>query len=151
MEALTLANGTNTVVLGAKAKAAGIVTVNGGSGADAVTLHDGVTTYKPTEGADNVTVPLLQIDSSLTIDTTSTTTDFIVDLTTFQDSAASWIVALTLAATNQVNEVFYASDVLHVYNENRITGGAGITKIATAGIVAITSGTANGEINIDVV
>ena len=146
---LTIANGTNTVVLGTNAKTAGVVTVTGGTGADTVTLHDGVTTYYNKGGADNVTLPLLQINGSLTIDTETTTTDFDVDFAAFQDIAAAWLV-VALGDLDAVNEIHYVSDVIHIYNESK-TGGAGITTIATAGVNAISAAGAAGEITFDLV
>jgi Ca2+-binding RTX toxin-like protein len=43
IEALTLANGTNTIVLGAEYNESGSVTITGGVGADSITLGSGVT------------------------------------------------------------------------------------------------------------
>ena len=58
IEALTLAAGTNTIVLGAEYNESGSVTVTGGSGADSITMGAGVTTAQTialaTAGADTV-------------------------------------------------------------------------------------------------
>jgi Ca2+-binding RTX toxin-like protein len=58
IEALTLANGTNTIVLGAEYAGTGSVTITGGTGADAITLGSGVTTAQTvalaTAGNDTV-------------------------------------------------------------------------------------------------
>jgi Ca2+-binding RTX toxin-like protein len=58
IEALTLANGTNTIVLGAEYAGTGSVTITGGTGADSITLGAGVTTAQTvalaTAGNDTV-------------------------------------------------------------------------------------------------
>jgi len=54
VQTATLANGTNTAVFGANAATAGFVTINGGTGADAVTMGAGDHTFTGNGGTDVV-------------------------------------------------------------------------------------------------
>jgi hypothetical protein len=126
LETLTLGTGTNNVVLGAIAQTAGIVTVNGNTGADTVTLHDGVTTYDGTNGGADVITIEGAYDSSasqMTINTGTATDDIELVLDAFQDIAADWGAAETNAtdvdAANEWHLSAAASGVrtLTVYNE----------------------------------
>ncbi|WP_413678749.1 DUF4214 domain-containing protein [Prochlorococcus sp. MIT 0916] len=148
LEAVTLADGGNTFVATTNANSAGLLTVTGGTGADLVTIPASVTTYFNKGGADVLTLPALTINASLTIDTESETTDFHVVMSAFQDIAAAWTLVNALSDVTEANEIFYASDVIHVWNETLETEA--VTTIATAGILNIAARGGNvGHITLD--
>ena len=126
LETLTLGTGTNNVVTGAIAQTAGIVTVNGNTGADTVTLHDGVTTYDGTNGgADALTIEGAYDSSAsqMTINTGSATDDIELVLDAFQNSAADWGSAETNATDVDAADKWHISAAasgvrtLTIYNE----------------------------------
>ena len=156
VEVLNLGNGTQTVTLSTNAKAAGVVTVNGGTGVDTITLHDAVTSVVPGAAADVLVVAGTEA-GGLTIDTGTTTDDMTLNLIGFQDAAADWSTAeVSAVAVDAANEWHFdtVSGVLTAYNETEVDGvDIGAVAITLIGVAALVSQTGDdvGKLTLDVV
>jgi hypothetical protein len=151
IETLTIANGTNTVVTGTNAKAAGIVTIQAGTGADTVTIHDGVTSYKLAGGSDVLTILASEVSGLVIDDSAATTNDVVLVLSALQDTAADWgAEEANLAAVDAADEWFFnnTTGVLSIWNEN--LGTPGITSITLVGVNDVVDHATNGYLSIDV-
>jgi S-layer protein len=151
IETLTIANGTNTVVTGSSAATAGIVTIQAGTGADTVTIHTAVTSYKLAGGIDVLTILAGEV-SGLTIDDSAATTDNVVlILSALQDSAANWGAEETLVTdVDAADEWFFnnTTGVLTIWNENLST--AAVTTITLVGVNDVVDHATDGYLTIDV-
>ncbi len=129
VEALTLANGTNTITLGSLAQAAGIVTITGGTGADSINTsgHSGNLTISSGDGNDVLTFAIDYLDTNDTID----------------GGAGTDTIMLSTAGA------LADADLTHVTNVEALTLANGTNSItledyaAQAGIATVTGGTGN--------
>jgi hypothetical protein len=151
VEVLNIANGTNTVVTGANAVAAGIRTINAGTGADTVTIASGITKYVLAGGADEIIMVGAGYTTQLTIDDSAATTDDVtLNAIGFQNAAAAWTAVVASTDVTGADKFHYAAGVLTIYNENK-TGGAGTATITLVGVNGVAADANNaGKLIIDV-